>query len=52
MSQASFEEKLLEKVQGGEELDISWWRSCSNVLQLRLRKDGGREDEITVKDRF
>lgn len=44
------QEKVLEKVQADEELDMFWWRKCSDVSQLRCRKYDGAGDEITVAD--
>lgn len=43
-------EMILKKVLGGEKLEMSWWRQCSDVSQLCSNNDDSGEGVVAKKD--
>lgn len=46
---AQAQEKLPKGVEGGDELEMSWWMTCVNVSLLHFYKGGCEEHEIIVE---
>lgn len=45
------QEKLLKTVEGSDELDMSWWRTCTDVSLLQFKSTGcEEEDEIGERE--
>lgn len=38
-------------MKGGNELNMLWWRTCTDVLLLKSKKGKREESEIVVKER-
>lgn len=43
-------EKLLKRVEGNEELEMSWWRIGADVFLLPFKEGECHEDQIVVEE--
>lgn len=49
---AQTKEKLVERMDRSEELNMSWWRPFMDVSLLQGKKGGCQEDKIVVEELF